>query len=543
MKKFLTLVAAALMAVGVNAQTEDVIKVSSGNSDWGQMFVDDGVAFEWPGRTFESTDKLTAKALYAGCNLKDSEDKDLTYARESGSVQTYTIEFGATPTVKLQICVNCIIPNQYGGGHSTMKFKPLTIVDNKASFTVSKEDCSFTGWSYKKVVEGETEKYIEDKEYKNEPQDVTSIVLQACDANATYPAVINIKSIKRVTTTATDIPRYTLDLANLDFSNEDAQAIGGWGGTFHSEINKEDGVDVITFTKQEYPHNVQVDFENVYPNGAKIRLTMVAKGSAEGSINAVLQNPDNYHECSKYEDINLTTDGFQSIEKTFTCSGDNARRLLLNVGNYDGEIYIKSVKIVALDVPEETVTISPSGYSTYAAYYPVDYSKLDLEAYAVKLNTDKKTITLKKIEEGVVPAGKAVLLKGTPGKSYELTIGEGDEAKFDTDLKVSDGTATSSEKTAVAVYGLATVDGQDGFYKASKGKTIPVKCAYLEVANSASSAKCFSLGDHSGSTTGITSVKNEAAGNNAPMYNLAGQLVDKGYKGIVIKNGKKIVLK
>ena len=541
MKKFLTLVAAALMAVGVNAQTEDVIKVSSGNSDWGQMFVNDGVAFEWPGRTFESTDKLTAKALYAGCNLKDSEDKDLTYARESGSVQTYTIEFGATPTVKLQICVNCIIPNQYGGGHSTMKFKPLTIVDNKASFTVSKEDCSFTGWSFKKVVDGETEKYIEDKEYKNEPQDVTSIVLQACDANATYPAVINIKSIKRVTTTATDIPRYTLDLANLDFSKENAKAIGGWGEGFHSEIK--DGVDVITFTKQEQPHEVQVDFENVYPKGAKIQLTMVAKGSVAGSINAVLQNPDNYHECSNYEDINLATDDFKSIEKTFTCSGDNARRLLLNVGNYDGEIDIKSVKIVALDVPEETVTISSSGYSTYAAYYPVDYSKLGLEAYAVKLNTDKKTITLKKIEEGVVPAGKAVLLKGTPGKSYELTIGEGDEAKFDTDLKVSDGTATSSEKTAVAVYGLATVNGQDGFYKAFNGKTIPAKCAYLEVKNSANPAKFYSLGDHSGSTTGITSVKNEAAGNNAPMYNLAGQLVDKGYKGIVIKNGKKIVLK
>ena len=541
MKKFLTLVAAALMAVGVNAQTEDVIKVSSGNSDWGQMFVNDGVAFEWPGRTFESTDKLTAKALYAGCNLKDSEDKDLTYARESGSVQTYTIEFGATPTVKLQICVNCIIPNQYGGGHSTMKFKPLTIVDNKASFTVSKEDCSFTGWSFKKVVEGETEKYIEDKEYKNEPQDVTSIVLQACDANATYPAVINIKSIKRVTTTATDIPRYTLDLANLDFSTENAKAIGGWGEGFHSEIK--DGVDVITFTKQEQPHEVQVDFENVYPKGAKIQLTMVAKGAVAGSINAVLQNPDNYHECSNYEDINLATDDFKSIEKTFTCSGDNARRLLLNVGNYDGEIDIKSVKIVALDVPEETVTISSSGYSTYAAYYPVDYSKLGLEAYAVKLNTDKKTITLKKIEEGVVPAGKAVLLKGTPGKSYELTIGEGDEAKFDTDLKVSDGTATSSEKTAVAVYGLATVNGQDGFYKAFNGKTIPAKCAYLEVKNSANPAKFYSLGDHSGSTTGITSVKNEAAGNNAPMYNLAGQLVDKGYKGIVIKNGKKIVLK
>lgn len=540
MKKLLTLIAAALMAVGVNAQTEDVIKVSSGNSDWGQMFVNDGVAFEWPGRTFESTDKLTAKALYAGCNLKDSEDKDLTYARESGSVQTYTIEFGATPTVKLQICVNCIIPNQYGGGHSTMKFKPLTIVDNKASFTVSKEDCSFTGWSFKKVVEGETEKWIEDQEYTDKPQDVTSLVLQACDASATYPAVINIKSIKRVTTTATDIPRYTLDLANLDFS-KGATAIGGWGGGLTSEIIKDDGVDVdrITFTKQEQSYNVQVDFENVYPKGAKIQLTMEAKGSVEGSIKAGLQNPDNYHGCGDFEDIDLTTD-YQTITKEVTCSGDNAKRLLLNVGNYDGEIYIKSVKIVALNVPEETVTISPSGYSTYAAYYPVDYSKLDdLKAYTVKLNAEKTEIVMKEVK-GVVPAGVAVLLKGKADTDYALTKAEGWQ-DVTSDLKLSDGTITSTDKKTV--YGLATVGGQDGFYKASAGKTIPAKCAYLEVDNSASSAKFYSLGDLSGSTTGITSVKNEAAGNNAPMYNLAGQLVDKGYKGIVIKNGKKIVLK
>ena len=181
-----------------------------------------------------------------------------------------------------------------------------------------------------------------------------------------------------------------------------------------------------------------------------------------------------------------------------------------------------------------------SGFATFCASYSVDYGSLGLEAYAVKLNADKKAVTLEKIE-GVVPAGKAVLLKGTPGESYKLTTGAGTEAVFDTDLKVSDGTATSSDK--IAVYGLATVDGQDGFYKASAGATIPDKCAYLEVENSASLARFYSLGDHSGSTTGITSVKNEAAGNNAPMYNLAGQSVDKSYKGIVIKNGKKIVLK
>ena len=331
----------------------------------------------------------------------------------------------------------------------------------------------------------------------------------------------------------------SVDLANLDFSEKDAKAIGGWGEGFKSEIK--DGVDVITFTKQEYPYNVQVDFENVYPKGAKIQLTMVAKGSVDGSIKAGLQNPDNYHGCGDFEDINLTKDKYQTFTKTVTCSGDNAKRLLLNVGQYEGAISIKSVKIVALNVPEETVTISPSGYSTYAAYYPVDYSKLDdLKAYTVKLNAEKTKIVMNEVK-GVVPAGVAVLLKGKANTDYRLTKAEGWQENVTSDLKLSDGTITSTDKKTV--YGLATVKGQDGFYKASAGKTIPAKCAYLEVENSASSAKFYSLGDLSGSTTGITSVKNEAAGNNAPMYNLAGQLVDKGYKGIVIKNGKKIVLK
>lgn len=133
------------------------------------------------------------------------------------------------------------------------------------------------------------------------------------------------------------------------------------------------------------------------------------------------------------------------------------------------------------------------------------------------------------------------MLKGKADTDYALKKAERSGWAQPLGLKLSDGTITSTDKKTV--YGLATVDGQDGFYKASNGKTIPAKCAYLEVENSANPAKCFSLGDHSGSTTGITSVKNEAAGNNAPMYNLAGQLVDKGYKGIVIKNGKKIVLK
>ena len=42
-------------------------------------------------------------------------------------------------------------------------------------------------------------------------------------------------------------------------------------------------------------------------------------------------------------------------------------------------------------------------------------------------------------------------------------------------------------------------------------------------------------------TTGIQSVKNETINLNAPMFNLAGQKVAEGYKGVVIQNGRKVV--
>lgn len=357
------------------------------------------------------------------------------------------------------------------------------------------------------------------------------ILMQSGD----FVGTISVKSIQ-VVHSEKATTRYTLDFPTVDYTAPDATPAGGWGNGFKSEIVN--GACEISHGETTNAWDAQVNFGNVYPKGAIINLSMEVKGSEEGSISAGLQNSNGYKDCGDFPDINLTTK-YEKKEVSTVCSGDGADRLLLNLGKYAGTVSIKNLTIKAEGVKQESLTISPSGYSTYAAYYPVNYAELGLKAYAVKLNAEEKTITLEEIK-GVVPAGVPVLLKGDANKVYALDKAEGG-SPVSTDLKFSDGTATSTAETAV--YGLATVNGQDGFYKAFNGKTIPAKCAYLEVANSASSVKCFSLGDHSGSTTGITSVKNEAAGNNAPMYNLAGQLVDKGYKGIVIKNGKKIVLK
>lgn len=93
-----------------------------------------------------------------------------------------------------------------------------------------------------------------------------------------FVGTINVKSIE-VVHSEKATTRYTFDLADLDFT-KGAEAIGGWGGGLNAKIIEDGNVKVnyITFTPQQEPHNVQVNFENVYPKGAKIRLTMEAKG-------------------------------------------------------------------------------------------------------------------------------------------------------------------------------------------------------------------------------------------------------------------------
>lgn len=363
------------------------------------------------------------------------------------------------------------------------------------------------------------------------------ILMQSGD----FVGTINVKSIE-VVHSEKATTRYNLDLASVDYTAEGAKAAGGWGNGFESKI--EGSACVISHGETTNAWDAQVNFGNVYPKGAIINLSMEVKGSVDGSIVAGLQNSNGYKDCGGFSEINLTTD-YKKVEVSTMCSGDGADRLLLNLGKYDGTVSIKNLKIVAERVKQESLTIPSSSFATYAAYYPVDYSKLGLKAYAVKLNDAKDGVAFTEIP-GVVPAGVPVLLKGDANKEYVLDKADGG-SPVSTDLKMSDGTATStaaSASTAAAtLYALSTVDGATAFYPVKKGSEIPAKRCYLEVKSTSAKAAFYSLGTNFGETTGISSVENKVEKADAPVYNLAGQLVGKDYKGLVIKNGKKFVIK
>lgn len=350
-----------------------------------------------------------------------------------------------------------------------------------------------------------------------------------------FVGTISVKSIK-VVHSEKATTRYTLNLANVDYTTADATPAGGWGNGFKSEIV--DNACVISHGETTNPWEAQVNFENVFPKGATIKLSMEVKGSVEGSISAGLQNPNGYIGCGDFPEIKLTTD-YQKVDVSTMCSGEGAKRLLLNLGKYAGSVSIKNLKIVAEGVKQESLTIPSSSFATYAAYYPVNYTELGLKAYAVKLNDAKDGVAFTEIP-GVVPAGVPVLLKGDANKEYALDKVDG-WSPVSTDLKASDGTSASKDETTL--YALSTVDGVTAFYPVKEASAIPAKRCYLEVKGTSAKAAFFSLGTNFGETTGISSVENKVEKADAPVYNLAGQLVGKDYKGLVIKNGKKFVIK
>lgn len=195
---------------------------------------------------------------------------------------------------------------------------------------------------------------------------------------------------------------------------------------------------------------------------------------------------------------------------------------------------VKTIRVVANSAPEtETLTTSAKGYATYSADYAVNYSELGLTAYTITIDEGNTTVTAKAFT-GVVPAGGAVLVKGTKNTDYTLTPAttEGD-ATFATDLM------TGAIKADGTQYGFTTKFGTPAFAQVQKDQDIPAKKGYI-VLSGASAAKysiCFD-----DEATGIHTIEAASAAN-AAMYNLAGQRVDKAYKGIVIVNGKKYLNK
>lgn len=126
---------------------------------------------------------------------------------------------------------------------------------------------------------------------------------------------------------------------------DDGQNLGGWG--MDNEPKIVNGVcEVGNNAAKADPWNSQVNYEPgfAFENGTTYHLKMKIKGSVAGEFGAGFQNPDGYKGCGDFPTIKFTTD-WKEVDVTTTCNGDNALRLLLNIGKYAGTLYIDDFEV------------------------------------------------------------------------------------------------------------------------------------------------------------------------------------------------------
>ena len=126
---------------------------------------------------------------------------------------------------------------------------------------------------------------------------------------------------------------------------DDGKNLGGWGMDNTPKIVN--GVcEVGNNAAKADPWNSQVNYEPgfAFENGKTYHLKMKIKGSVAGEFGAGFQNPDGYKGCGDFPTIKVTTD-WKEVDVTTTCNGDNALRLLLNIGKYAGTLYIDDFEV------------------------------------------------------------------------------------------------------------------------------------------------------------------------------------------------------
>lgn len=100
----------------------------------------------------------------------------------------------------------------------------------------------------------------------------------------------------------------------------------------------------------------------------------------------------------------------------------------------------------------------------------------------------------------------------------------------------------SVKQEGMEVYGFSANEGK--FVHAGNKASIDAFRAYITVPSTAlSTAASRSIDIDFGGTTGINEIQNAQSSSAAATYDVAGKRVDKNYKGVVIRNGKKMIQK
>ena len=180
---------------------------------------------------------------------------------------------------------------------------------------------------------------------------------------------------------------------------------------------------------------------------------------------------------------------------------------------------------------EKVLYVGDAGYTTF--YDAANDWELNGDAQAYIGTINGSSLHLDEIDD--IPAGTAVVIGGTYYNKVSTTANATTTGNV---LRGSNGSVTGDGST---IYALAQKGepAKVGFYPVGDGVKIPAGKAYLYTGSSPVKGFTFVFDDDA---TAVEMVNGQSSMVNGPIYNLAGQRLNKAQKGINIIGGKKMVI-
>ena len=178
-------------------------------------------------------------------------------------------------------------------------------------------------------------------------------------------------------------------------------------------------------------------------------------------------------------------------------------------------------------------------FATFSAPVAVRIEGATLNNVTPKANS----ISYKAVDTNLLPANTGVLLTGESESATAYVVTD-EVADASYGLQAYDAALAVEEDDKTKLFLGKNSNDKVGFYRLGSAKTNGFKAYFANPSGESGEAKeGFDL-VNANETTGVETIDNsQLTIDNAPVYNLQGQRVNKAQKGVFIQNGKKVVVK
>ena len=366
----------------------------------------------------------------------------------------------------------------------------------------------------------------------------------------------------------------TMSVTNTGTGNEDF-AIYGDSGSLHI-YGQSQGTGALTATANSSVA-IKVD-DYITINGGTVNATSTVDVGIYG-IDGVTINGGTVNAKGIYSDGNVTINGGKVTSTSDSGICSNNGTIILGLSNatdyitaesYYGTVTIADNKSMSdgtttyssgtltdgqkIAIAEKVLTAPTYGVTANRAttqdteywstfYHPVASYQVGTDEKAYIGTVNGSSVTLTEVEGGFIPAGNAVILKGTSA-SFDLSRADTGDAFDFTTNELKGGSTVADGKV---VYTLAARNGVVGFYKFAGASLNPNK-AHLEITPppAQSAPAFFGFGGSGENTTAINEHESHKSHEfSGDYYTLDGRKLQgkPTQKGIYVRNGRKIIIK